>query len=337
MGDALSSFAATAAAADPPPLNDAQQDVLARLRRRPDEEHPVPEGLRAQLRLELERGLAPLVEALGEDDLWLSKHRLEQIHGCEGKFLAEGAAPFEWSTPLARGIVAHKAIEIDVTTRRDWTPLDLVDEAIARLQNEERGVGVWLQTATEAEIDAVRAGANNSLLSFQECWPRLDRSWRPATEVPLRAELFDGRIVLQGKPDLTIGQPQGRVPRKVIVDFKTGRVSQTHVADLRFYALVEALRVGTPPRLLVTSYLDSGTVQTETVTEALLDTAVRRTIDGATKVIELQAGRREPRIVASNACRWCPALPECETGRRFLADDDRLDLAITDLAYDDLD
>lgn len=335
MGDALSSFATSAAAASPPPLNDAQRDLLARLRRKPDDEHPVPEGLRDHLRVELERGLAPLVGNLGDDDLWLSKHRLEQIHGCEGKFLAEADQPFEWSVPLARGIVAHKAIEVDVTTRRDWTPLDLIDEAIARLQNEERGVGVLLQTATEAEIDAVRAEANNALLSFQECWPPLDRTWRPATEVSLRAELFDGRIVLQGKPDLTVGQPHGQVPRKVIVDFKTGRTSQAHVADLRFYALVEALRVGTPPRLLVTSYLDSGTVQTEAVTEALLDTAVRRTIDGATKILELRAGR-EPRLAPSNACRWCPALAGCETGQRFFAEGDDLDLADTDDAYDDL-
>jgi hypothetical protein len=317
-----------------PALNDAQREIIDRLRSVGVERPRFEPGLRDHLRLEIERGLAPLIEDLGEEDLWLSKHKLEQVHGCEGKYLAEKELDFVWSAPIARGIIAHKAIEIEITSKRRWASLDLIDEAIARFQNEGRGVGEWLQTASEADIDMVRAEANNALCSFQECWPPLKREWRPATEVAMRAEFFTGRIVLSGKPDLTIGYADGSTAGKVIVDFKTGRTAASHVADLRFYALLDALRVGVPPRMLVTYYLDSGTLQAEPVSEDILDATVARTVAAAKRMVSLETGEREPRLVASGACRWCPALPGCSVGRNFL--DEQSDAIGDPTADDDL-
>jgi len=303
-----------------PKLNDAQQEIIDRLRSVGVERPRFEPGLRDALRLEIERGLAPLVQDLGDDDLYLSKHKLEQVHGCEGKFLAEEDVEFAWSVPIARGIVAHKAIEIEITSKRRWASLDLVDEAIARFQNEGRGLGDWLQTASEADVDMVRAEANNALCSFQECWPPLKREWRPATEVSMRAEFFTGKVVLTGKPDLTVGFAQGQTAGKVVVDFKTGRVSPSHVADLRFYALLDALRIGVPPRLLVSYYLDAADLQAEPVTEDVLDATVHRTVAAAERIVELRTGSRPPRLAPSAACRWCPALPTCDVGNAFLAD-----------------
>lgn len=322
-----------------PALNDAQREILDRLGMPRSERPRFEPGLRDELRLEIEKGLAPLVQQLGDDDLYLSKRKLEMVHGCEARFLADEDAEFEWTAAIARGIVAHRAIEIAVTSRRQWAPLDLVDEAIARLQNEGRGVGEWLQTATEADVDAVRSEANNALCGFLDCWPPLERRWRPATEVPMRAEFFTGRIILAGKPDLTIGQADGSVAGKVVVDFKTGRMSPAHVAELRFYALLDALRTGVPPRLLVAYYLDAGALQAETVTEEVLFATVDRTTSAARRLVELTTGAREPAYVPSPACRWCPVLDGCATGRAFLAErDDRvgdpegdLDLDLADL------
>ena len=312
--------AATSTLDAPPPLNDAQREILDRLGA-PKSTRPVFDaGLRAELRLELEKGLAPLIAMLGEDDLYLSKHLLAQVHGCEGKFMATDDAEFAWSAPIARGLIAHKAIEIAVTTKRHWAPLDLVDEAIARIQNEGRGVGEWLQTATEAEIDSIRSDANNRVCNFQDCWPPLERRWRPATEVAMRAEFFEGRIVLSGKPDLTIGQADGQTAGKVIVDFKTGRISPAHVADLRFYALLDALRIGVPPRLLVSYYLDAGALHAEAVTEDVLDATIRRVIAAAKRVVELRTGEREATLNPSTSCNWCVARPDCSVGQAFLED-----------------
>ena len=56
----------------------------------------------------------------------------------------------------------------------------------------------------------------------------------------MRAELCGGRVVLSGKADLTLGQPEGTGAGKVIIDLKTGGFAPVHREDLRFYALLEA-------------------------------------------------------------------------------------------------
>jgi hypothetical protein len=77
-------------------------------------------------------------------------------------------------------------------------------------------------------------------------------------EGKVRAELFDARVVLSGKTDLALGQADGTTAGKVLIDFKTGGFSPAHIDDLRFYALLETLKIGTPPRLLASYYLEAG-------------------------------------------------------------------------------
>ena len=116
--------------------------------------------------------------------------------------------------------------------------------------------------------------------------------------------------------------PTGSTAGKVIIDLKTGAFSPSHLDDLRFYALVETLRLGTPPRLLASYYLDSGRAHPEAVTEGLLHAAVERTIDGARILHQLEVGTKEPVTRPSRSCRWCPALAGCGAGRAHLGDDD---------------
>ncbi|MEZ5321900.1 MAG: PD-(D/E)XK nuclease family protein [Microthrixaceae bacterium] len=175
--------------------------------------------------------------------------------------------------------------------------------------------------ATEEHLDEVRSGARNVVTALAETWPPLDPRWYPVTEASIAAELFDGRITLRGKPDLTLGRAEGTTAGKVIVDFKTGGTSIDHVADLRFYALIDALRLGVPPRLLCSAYLDSATLHTEAVTEELLEATLWRTVDAAAAIVELRDDAREPRRSPSVACRWCTLLTDCEQGRAFLADE----------------
>src|SRR5687768_12480638 len=114
--------------------NPAQAEVLAALGARPHERPEFDPRLRAELRDGLERSLAPLVERLPEGEtLWVSKHLLSSVHGCEGLFLAQDEEEFAWSPQTARGTVAHKAIELSVSWRGDPSAGELVDEAIARL------------------------------------------------------------------------------------------------------------------------------------------------------------------------------------------------------------
>jgi hypothetical protein len=303
----------------PTALTPTQQEVLDALGARLAERPVFDPRLRAELRAELEDRLSPVAAEVAEGaPLWLSKHTLSGIHGCEAGFLAGDAVPLEWTPTTARGTVAHKAIELAVSYRGEPTPGDLVDAALARLVANADSLGDWLQTQGEAEHAELRSEAIGRVAKFLECVPPLEARWRPVSESRLRAELCGDRIVLAGKVDLTIGRADGTVAGKVLIDLKTGGFAPTHREDLRFYALLETLRLGVPPRLLATLYLDSGRLQVEQVTEDVLAAALERVVRGAAALTEVRSGARPPILRPGPACRWCPLAGECGTGAAWL-------------------
>jgi len=38
-------------------------------------------------------------------------------------------------------------------------------------------------------------------------------------------------------------------------------------------------------------------------------------------VVELRAGAADIKVIPGPSCRWCPALPDCDEGRRHLDDE----------------
>lgn len=308
----------------PPELTPVQQQTLEVLGAAGDDRPTFDPALGARLRADLEAGLQPVLDDLGPDEhLNLSKHLLAQVHGCEARLLAEEAdpEPFTVTVPIARGSIAHKAIELGIHWQGEPYPLDLVDEAMAALAAGESWLTDFLQTCSPAERAELRSTAGDRVAKFQECFPPLQARWRPVTESRLIVDLAQGRIRLQGKVDLTLGTPRGSQAGKVIIDLKTGGPNPVHRDDLRFYALLETVRLGVPPRLVASFYLDLGRAHTEPVTEGVLDAAVARTVDGARRLAALRAGTVEPTLRPSPSCRWCRALDGCATGRRWLYDD----------------
>jgi hypothetical protein len=87
---------------------------------------------------------------------------------------------------------------------------------------------------------------------------------------------------------------------------------------LRFYALVESLRSGQPPRRLATYSLESARADVEEVSEGVLQAAVRRVADGTKLIYELTSENREPKLNPGPQCRWFPLKNNCETGKQFL-------------------
>jgi hypothetical protein len=297
--------------------NPAQQEIIDRLGTPRDDRPSYDAELRHQLRWFLEAGIADAVAELPADrSIYVSKSKLSGVHGCEARFLHDD---FAWSVPAARGKVAHKAIELSVHWREEPLPLVLVDEAMARLENGEDNFAQWLQGLRAVDKAELRAEAGERVLQFLECWPVLKKQWRPGTEVSIRQELHGGRVVLQGKVDLTLGGADGLVAGKVLVDLKTGAARPVHFEDLRFYALVETMRIGIPPLRLASYYLDQGVLHPEDVNEGVLRAAAARTVDGVVKMIELELRTRPPRRAPSGLCRWCPEKDTCDDGVRFLA------------------
>jgi RecB family exonuclease len=261
--------------------------------------------------------------------LYVSKHALMQVHNCERLYLADEAVPFEWTVRTATGTIVHKAIELGVSWDPDPVPAELVDAAIASLTESTASIGDWLYGLDERQRAELRGAAVEMSSAFWEVFPPLKPRWRPVAENRLRAELGGSKgVVVSGRVDLTLGRAEGNRAGKVIIDFKTGAMRQHHTDDLRFYALLETLARGTPPRLLATLYLDAGQLRTEAVTEDLLTAALRRTMDGAARIAAVTIGHQDPELTPGYHCRWCPAAQTCDTGQAWLAaldDTDRYD------------
>jgi CRISPR/Cas system-associated exonuclease Cas4 (RecB family) len=277
----------------------------------------------ADIRTEMRVALDEFAERLRPNqEVWISKHKVGSALECEEFHLLPD--DFEWKPATAKGQVAHRAIQLILSWRGEPNPTELVDEAMARLADEERGIGQWIAALSPADEADLRGQSVERVTKFMECFPPLDKRSNPMTESSVRWP-NDGPIVLSGKVDLVMGRPRGSEASKVIVDLKTGRPSPRHRQDLGFYALLETLSRSVPPRKLATFYLDAAEAQAEDVSERLLRSAVRRTLDAVNAIVELESEGRPPVRRAGVTCRWCPLADTCDDGRAYLdpvVDDD---------------
>lgn len=296
-------------------LNPIQHEVLATLRV-PDNWQALEGGVIARTEQLLVDELAPLRGVFTADEpLWVSKHALTTVHGCELHHVEQARAPFAWNVNTVRGTIVHKAVELLINWDGPVTPADIVDAAVASIsQNPRERASDFLDQLAPADAAELRGAVLNSVTNFVDCFPPLRRQWRPLVEYPAYYSLFDGSVVFSTRMDLVIGQPG----RRVIIDLKTGRLTATHRDDLRFYALVETLKSRQVPRLVASFSLDAARLDDEPVTEDVLQAAVRRTARGAIAIAELRSGRREPSVRPGVQCRWCPVAAGCEAGQRHL-------------------
>ena len=288
------------------------EDLMALGQPRPRFGPELAEDLRARL----EVALTPFVGSLGDESLWISKKTLAEVHACEAHYVAESGPFAGWSVAAAEGEVTHRAIQLSVALDGSPTPTDLVDHAVSQLAADEAGsLGSFLAALPAPAVAELRACATNGVATFLECWPALPGSWWPRTELRVRAELCAGKVVLQGKVDLALGRAVGPEARCLFIDLKTGGRYPAHLDDLRFYALVQALRIGVPPFRVASYYLDSASFHAEDVTADTLEIALRRTIDGARKMAELRSHQRRAVVTPCPRCRYCRVRSTCEGAR----------------------
>lgn len=302
-----------------PTLNPAQERVLHELMGAGQARPTFRRELAKELRSELKAALSAVDERLelAGTELHVSKGGLARIHQCERNW----ANPdFEWGPATARGWVAHKAIELGVFATGSRAPMDLVDMALDRQLQDQDDLGQWLLQAPPEEVAELRADATNLVTAFEECFPPLKSSWRPRTESPVKHQL--GQILLRARVDLALGRSEGDRAGMLIVDFKTGRPYPSHMDDLRYYALLETLRIGVPPFRVASYYLDTATWHAEDVDEDVLALTVRRVADGAVKMAELRLNEREATFSPGPACRWCSVRTTCEGPALIEADAD---------------
>ena len=295
-------------------MNPMQQEVLEALSKQPDWQ-PLSRNVIESIREQLHEGLADVAAKLSPDNaMWVSKHKLTTVHGCEANHMAS-LTNFEWTLGNVKGTVLHKAIELGLNWRGPVVPAVVVDEALDQLaHNEGASASQFIEQLPEGDMAQLRSSAIDLYTKFDECFPTLKAAWRPVLESSARYEMFDQRINLSTRADLTLGAPGS----KVIIDVKSGRLHSSHREELRFYALVEAMRTGMAPRRLASYSLVTARPEVEDVTEGVLQAAVRKTVDGIKHMVELQRDHRKPTTRSGNACLWCPLITSCKEGASFI-------------------
>jgi hypothetical protein len=285
-------------------LTPVQQRTLEALRRT---ESPVvfDPAFIAELRSDAADGLDQLAERLDGDELNINKRTLSEVLACEMHFLE--TEPFAWTAAMACGKVAHRAIELQLNWRGEPTPAELVDDAIARLADDDSNIGDWIASLSAGDEADLRSRALSRVTHFAECFPPLRWAWHPVTEAQVRWPL-DGPITLRAKADIVIGRSTGNESRKVLIDLKTGRIVARHREDLRFYALVETLSRALPPRAVASFSLEAGDAAVDPVTEPMLRSALRRTLDAISRIIELTIEGCSPKPPPSADCFRCREL-----------------------------
>lgn len=303
-------------------LTPRQRNILEHLIDYGGERPVFASDLAERLRERLESGLGPLVAARGPDaSQWrLTKRVLTEVRTCEGLHVARREEPFEWSTAIARGSLAHRAIERLLIDARARPPLEQARHTIERAAGSEDELGAFVSSLDDDDrADLVRDVSNTSV-EFVSQWPPIPPAWAPRVEVPVRAELCDGRVALKGVYDLALGRPNGSEARVLIVDFKSGKIHADHLDELRFYALVETLRMEVPPYRVAAYSLEGAGFRVESVSEEMLHGVVDWVVEGATALSELVRGAREPLLSPSPLCAYCPAVTAgtCGPGKDFL-------------------
>jgi hypothetical protein len=139
------------------------------------------------------------------------------------------------------------------------------------------------------------------------------RDLSPCTEWHVKAELHGGAVMLSGTLDLVLGTPPQADPNRatrLAIDLKTGKAWPEHAEDMRFYALLLALRFGVPPYRVATLYLDSGEWQAEDVDERVLSRAADRVVEAVRAAAASDAGR-PLELRPGPFCTWCPRAATC--------------------------
>jgi hypothetical protein len=283
----------------------------------------------AAARARLEGALATLGLKGAHKPLWLSKGTLADLERCEGIFdarLRREGPPFEHSENTAAGVLFHKAIEVDVGSRQEFDIRLVAERAAGRLARDDRGFGAFWEIMDELDRFALLTETTRSIERFRASFPPLGGRGPavPIPEFPVKAVLADGGVVLSGRIDLLLTRSDAANPRdppRLALDLKTGSPRSEHAEDMRFYALLMALRYGASPFRVATFFLESGEWQAEDVTGETLGRAVDRVVTAAETALELQRGR-EPALTPGPWCRWCPRRETCPAVNPTVGDSD---------------
>ena len=235
--------------------------------------------------------------------LVVTKDRLTRVLACPGHRTADRFGERSFTIPMVCGALVDALFRQIVTVGSVGDPLA---DALDGLGIDERqsALVAWIGDLAPSELAELRAEVDRQAQGLAHRWPALDPCWLPRTQESVRAMLAGGMIELSARVDLAIGRPAEAESSVAIVEVKSGARRPAHRDDLRFYALVEALRSPAPPFAVATYYSRTGEVDVESVTRDMLVETARRCLVGT------RALAGAPSEADSGAwCSACAVLP----------------------------
>ena len=260
----------------------------------------------AGLRGLLESGLQDLPESTDPADggrLVVTKDRLTRTLACPGHRTADRFGERSFTIPMACGALVDALFRQIVTVGSVGDPLADALDGLG-VDEHQSALVAWIGDLAPSELAELRSEVDRQAHGLAHRWPALDPAWLPRTQESMRAVLVGGMVELSARVDLAIGPPAEDESSVAIVEVKSGARRPAHRDDLRFYALVEALRSPAPPFAVATYYSRTGEVDVESVTHDMLVEAARRCLVGT------RALAGAPSEVDSGAwCSACAGLP----------------------------
>jgi hypothetical protein len=266
-------------------------------------------GLVAELRAELEAVAAAVTEGVGPDGLPIRapKDRIAKVLACEQLAMAP-VEHGELNEPVVRGRILDRLLHHHVHgAGAVGGPALAIAEGALDAERDDDTVA-WLQDRLEERV-RLAEDATDFAARLADLGP-IDPSWWPRCEDRVRVDLAGGRVVCSAQLDLVAGGHPTGLPM-VIVEAKSGRFSQEHREGLFWYALLAALRHGTPPASVIGWSAWDGSGWAQAVTEGMLRGATQRSIAALERLGELARGRT-PARTACRGCTWCPERATCD-------------------------
>jgi hypothetical protein len=258
----------------------------------------------------------------GAVDVVLTKASVRRLLACSGLQEEPPAA----SAALMKGRLLDRLVAAHLAGGLPADPWDgLREMLVVDGSSEALETASWIDHLERPEQRDLADDVHRMNEIVVACWGTVDPAWWARTEAPIAWQ--SGQLTMHGRVDVMLGPPR---QRSTLIEVKSGGFWHDHLSDLRFYALIAALRDPEPPGALIWFHpANDSPWMIEPLTSAILESEARR-VQGA---LERIGAARTP----GWWCMRCRRRPSCPVAivQQALPVDHWMDAVGEDDASDD--
>jgi hypothetical protein len=268
-------------------------------------------GLSEELGSLIQSGTESSIKKWTEKGLYFTKSQYMSMLKCEGAVKAYALSTPDSKMPIQVivGVVAHRAVQLTYThPGKDMA--EYIKQSIKGARSADKKIDEWFATASQSDQSDVIMQSTSKVTNFSDDWPRLEEAWSPRFEEPISSKF--GNLTLSCRADLILGRPRADLRQTMmLIDLKSGNLKPEHEEEASFYALVSTLRHGVPPWRSLIYSLASGEYSQPDVSEEMLFNTAKSVIETVNNYVEIMTEEREPLLLPSEQCRYCPISESC--------------------------